>query len=150
MQCVEYTCSSISEQNILDSSQPRYLNARAWMVMLPWQSTPNFSTCLSTVPRHSFCKNQTALLENLTDDAIAQFYVTKFSTISLYLTKLYVTFFFFISISFRAFSFRYFPSYFLSLYTPSIFLLFPAPFPFPALFSSLSSFLIVFSFSYIL
>ena len=32
-----------------------------------------------------------ALLENLTDDAIALLYVTKFSTISLYLTKLYVT-----------------------------------------------------------
>ena len=31
------------------------------------------------------------LLENLTDDAIAKLYVTKFSTISLYLTKLYVT-----------------------------------------------------------
>ena len=31
------------------------------------------------------------LLENLTDDAIAKFYVTKFSTISLYLTKLYVS-----------------------------------------------------------
>ena len=31
------------------------------------------------------------LLENLTDDAIAKFYVTKFSTISLFLTKLYVS-----------------------------------------------------------
>ena len=31
---------------------------------------------------------QSTLLENLTDDAIASFYVTKFSTISLYLTKL--------------------------------------------------------------
>ena len=31
------------------------------------------------------------LLENLTDDAIALLYVTKFVTISLYLTKLYVT-----------------------------------------------------------
>ena len=32
-----------------------------------------------------------ALLENVTDDTIAQLYVTKFTTISLYLTKLYVT-----------------------------------------------------------
>ena len=31
------------------------------------------------------------LLEKLIDDAIAQLYKTKFSTISLYLTKLYVT-----------------------------------------------------------
>ena len=31
------------------------------------------------------------LLKNLTDEAIAQLYVTKCSTISLYLTKLYVT-----------------------------------------------------------
>ena len=31
------------------------------------------------------------LLKDLTDDAIAQLYVTKFLTISLYLTKLYVT-----------------------------------------------------------
>ena len=31
------------------------------------------------------------LLENSTEDAIAQLYVTKFSTISLYLTKIYVT-----------------------------------------------------------
>ena len=30
------------------------------------------------------------LLKNLTDEAIAQLYVTKCSTISLYLTKLYV------------------------------------------------------------
>ena len=32
-----------------------------------------------------------ALLGNLTDDAIALLYVTKFSAISLYLTKIYVT-----------------------------------------------------------
>ena len=32
-----------------------------------------------------------ALLENLTDDAIAELYVTKYLIISLYLTKLYVT-----------------------------------------------------------
>ena len=32
-----------------------------------------------------------SLLENLSDDAIASLYVTKFSIISLYLTKLYVT-----------------------------------------------------------
>ena len=31
------------------------------------------------------------LLENLTDNAIAELYVTKCSTISLYLTKLYIT-----------------------------------------------------------
>ena len=31
------------------------------------------------------------MLENLTDGAIAKLYVTKFSTISLYLTKIYVT-----------------------------------------------------------
>ena len=34
---------------------------------------------------------QDTLLDKLTDDAIAQLYVTKFSTISLYLTKLYAT-----------------------------------------------------------
>ena len=34
---------------------------------------------------------QRTLLKNLTNDAIAQLYVTKCSTISLYLTKLYVT-----------------------------------------------------------
>ena len=32
-----------------------------------------------------------ALLEHLTDDAVALLYVTKYSNISLYLTKLYVT-----------------------------------------------------------
>ena len=32
------------------------------------------------------------LLQNLTDDAIASLYVTKFSKISLYLNKLYVTY----------------------------------------------------------
>ena len=32
------------------------------------------------------------LLENLTDNAISLLYVTKFTTISLYLTKLYVTY----------------------------------------------------------
>ena len=37
------------------------------------------------------CATKTTLLENLTDDAIAQLYVTKFSTISLYVTELYVT-----------------------------------------------------------
>ena len=31
------------------------------------------------------------LVENLTDDAIALLYVTKFSTVSLCLTKLYLT-----------------------------------------------------------
>ena len=31
------------------------------------------------------------LIENLSDDGIAQLYVTKFSTISLNLTKLYIT-----------------------------------------------------------
>ena len=31
------------------------------------------------------------LIENLSDDGIAQLYVTKFSTISLSLTKLYIT-----------------------------------------------------------
>ena len=38
-----------------------------------------------------FNRNSTTLLENLTDDTIASLYVTKFSTISIYLTKLYVT-----------------------------------------------------------
>ena len=33
-----------------------------------------------------------SLLQNLTDDAIASLYVTKFSKISLYLNKLYVTY----------------------------------------------------------
>ena len=40
-----------------------------------------------------------ALLENLTNDALAQLYVTKFSTISHYLTKLYVTYSFAIASS---------------------------------------------------
>ena len=39
----------------------------------------------------SFIKPENADLENLTDDALAWLYVTKFSTISLFLTKLYVT-----------------------------------------------------------
>ena len=33
----------------------------------------------------------TKLLENLTDDTIDSLYVTKYSTVSFYLTKLYVT-----------------------------------------------------------
>ena len=36
-------------------------------------------------------RNRPTLLENLTDDTFAQLYATRFSTISLYLTKLYVT-----------------------------------------------------------
>ena len=43
------------------------------------------------VTGQSSLRHACALLENLTDDAIAQLYVTKFLTISLYLTKLYVT-----------------------------------------------------------
>ena len=42
---------------------------------------------------HSLFKKEceATLLENLTDDFNAWLYVTKFSTIFLYLTKLYVT-----------------------------------------------------------
>ena len=39
------------------------------------------------------------LLENITDDAIAQLCVTKFSTISLYFTKLFVTYSFVSSVT---------------------------------------------------
>ena len=42
---------------------------------------------------------QYTLLENLTDDVIAEIYVTKCLTISLYLAKLYVTYSFAIASS---------------------------------------------------
>ena len=51
------------------------------------ESVVNFSRETAT---HWFGKG--TLLENLTDGVIAKLYVTKFSTISLYVTKLYVTY----------------------------------------------------------
>ena len=44
--------------------------------------------CQQIVGQCVYC----TLLENLTDIAISLLYVTKFTTISLYLTKLYVTY----------------------------------------------------------
>ena len=43
------------------------------------------------IPLLTTCLPHTKLLEKITDDVIAKLYVTKLSTISLYLTKLYVT-----------------------------------------------------------
>ena len=54
--------------------------------------TFSFNSCVTTYYDPIWTTYEySALLEKLIDDAVAYSYVTKFSTIFLYLTKLYVT-----------------------------------------------------------
>ena len=69
------------------------LSSVAIMTLLSYPDPPKmYADPWALFFEHLICYTyRSTLLENLSGDAIALLYVTKFLTISLYLTKLYVT-----------------------------------------------------------
>ena len=102
LQVIFLKCSAyLFEQCSYTHCQVPLFSVRQYSLTLPLSPTRSYSVCSSVsysacVSVYTLHMAQTGpvctLLENLTEDAIAYLYVTKISTISLYLPKLYVTY----------------------------------------------------------